>query len=225
MAEKSAPAPSDTPAAVQPSDGAPAPHAAGSEPTGDAAPASAAPPAEPRGRGKRGPDKRPRARRAGAGSSESKGPGSPLGGSVDGDQEGRRGHVGPKDKKPKGTASASELLAMSSEELAAVAVGIGNAVIVRAAAYRYGMPVAAAHVSLEEAEAAQVVKLTAAYLDTVMIKMTAGEALAWSLVLLYGSKIAAVEMGAHKHGAPSTDDAYPKDAADRARDVTPKVAA
>lgn len=195
--DTTATAPSDTPAAASLSGEATT--APASEAT---TPASVE--EQPRARGQRGPDKRPRAKRSRPSASSSAPrsrppkPPSPFDGPVAGEADGEadkppRGRVGDP-KKKKGAQSAvnvADMLGMNAAELAATAVGVLNAVIVQTATIRYGAR--AVELSLTPDEATIVTSLTEKYLDTVMLQMTPGEALGWTVALLFGSKIAQLE--------------------------------
>lgn len=82
---------------------------------------------------------------------------------------------------------------MDSKDLAALAVGLGNSIIVKAAKKRYGEDIAKEIVSLDEDENEKIVKIGAKCLDKYMIRMEPEWALALTLLVIYGQKYLTAE--------------------------------
>lgn len=171
---------SDTPAQPPLSENAPAPapsHTA-QDPSGESEA-----PRRKRGRPKGSTDKQPRKPRKG-----------PFAGAVAGDGPGevQKGKARPKAKaKDRGALPLEEIVAMSASELAEFAVGIGNGIIVRVGAIRYGPE--AMGLSLTDEEAAKITPLAARFIESLSITLTPGEALAFALVGVYGTKAIQLE--------------------------------
>lgn len=161
---------------------------------GDTPPPLAPQDAVPRKRG-RPPgsgDKRPRVRKA-APSGAPKGPKiavNPLSQPLEGEPDVPAASDAPK-TAPRKT-RAQDLVTLSSAELAALAVGLGSAIVVKAGAKRYGEN--AMILALDAAEKEQIEGLTAKCLDKYLVKMEPEYALAIMLVVIYGQKVAIAEM-------------------------------
>jgi len=107
-----------------------------------------------------------------------------------------RGKVGP----PSKTASkASELLALDSTELAAMACRLGSAILVKAGQKRYGDD--AVMLALDDKETEEVTRIGSRVIEKYLPKMEPEWALAITLGIIYTSKVLTLE-GARDHGVP-----------------------
>lgn len=141
-----------------------------------------------RKRGQRGPDKRPRKRKAGAApSGADAGSGaSPFAGRVAGEGEGEAKRAPPRGKAP-------VLEALPPEDVARLLYDVSGVLLVSVAAMRYGPDAQALAFTADERGTLE--PLTAAWLKEQTLALTTGEALALALTLIVGQKIAALEIG------------------------------
>jgi hypothetical protein len=85
------------------------------------------------------------------------------------------------------------LLQMDPSELAGIAVAVGQALVVNAASLRYGLDEARDVMALSKGEEQAIVTLTGEWIRSSLVRLTAGEALALTLLCIYGQRAAVLE--------------------------------
>lgn len=162
----------------------PEPSAAPAPPQPAEAPGPSPVSTKKRGRPPGSGDRRPRARKPSAAP-----PPNPFAGSVAGDAA-EPGRAGP---PPPNAPDVAALLQMDPSELAGIAVAVGQALVVNAASLRYGLDEARDVMALSKGEEQAIVTLTGEWIRSSLVRLTAGEALALTLLCIYGQRAAVLE--------------------------------
>lgn len=142
-----------------------------------------------RARGQRGPDKRPRQRKARARSEADPTVKPAAGSSPFSDPVAGEG----RDEKKRGKAPPNVLSALPPEDVAKLLYEVGGVVLVSVASMRYGA--AAQGLAFTPDERGTLEPLTAAWLKEQTLALTTGEALALALCMILGQKVAVLELG------------------------------
>jgi len=119
-----------------------------------------------------------------SGSSNSSGAAGPFAGAVAGDGPGAAGPAIP---------SVAALAALPAEDLAAVALGVGEALMINLSRQRYGEEIADSLFPLSKDEKKILQPLTAEWIRENLPHLTTGEALALMLVITVGQRVAIAE--------------------------------